>query len=170
MTQEWQDFKPRRRPIGEVARLLEPDQLAEFSNGADLLILPDRIGVDDGGLGWVAFVPIAQELRVELEANLRVRMVRPDSMSIRVYEEHNATVVLPIVLPVAGAAAAAITNALISAWIRRRFGGAPKQTVRYRRASANAVTGKIEIIEVEGPAEAAERLVQLGQDESLPPD
>jgi hypothetical protein len=164
------EFKPRRSSVGDVVRLLTPDQLAEYSVGADLLILPDRIGADDDGNEWVAFVPLTQDLRVELQAKVRVRLARPSAMSSRYYEEHDTTVVLPIILPVAGAAAAAIVKALIAAWIKKRFGHAPIQTVRYRRARANAVTGKIEIIEVEGPADAAERLVQLGEDESLSQD
>jgi hypothetical protein len=157
-------------PIGEVVRLLTPERLAELSEDVDLLILPDRIGADENGREWVAFVPIAQELRIELEPKVCVRMARPQSMSARVYEEHDATVLLPIILPIAGGAAVAVAKALIAAWIKKRFGGPPKQTVRYRHASVNAVTGTIEIIEVEGPADAAERLVELGEDESLPQD
>lgn len=170
MSELRQEFKPRRSPIGGVARLLTPDRLAEFSVGADFLILPDRIGTDDDGSDWVAFVPLAHELRLELEPKVRVRMTRPGSMSARVYEEHDATVVLPIIFPVATGVAGAIAKQLIVAWIKRRFGGAPKQTVRYRHATLDAVKGTMEIIEVEGPADAAERLVQLGEDESLPQD
>lgn len=168
VTQSRQDFIPKRRVIGEFRRLLGPEQLAEFSKGADILILPDRIGAEDGGPEWVAFVAVAQELRVELEGRVHVYMARPKAASLRVYEEHDATVVLPILLPIASAAAAAIAREVIAEWIKRRFGGSPKQTVRYRRASANAVTGEIEVIEVEGPADAAERLIQVAEDESLP--
>lgn len=151
-------------PIGEYVTFAEVQAAA---GQADLAILPDRVGADEKGR-WVAFVSTAQELRVALAGAGSVVIARPEGARATEYSQHDAAILLPVLLEVGRAGVGLLDQALI-AWVKSKFAKHPEQTVIFRWAKHEPDSDGFEIIDAEGAASDIAELIRAARGESVPP-
>lgn len=132
--------------------------LREPGADAALWLLPDTVEVE-GDFVVAAFSETAQPLRVELEAKgISIKLATPPDARLAAYREHDATVILPIILAVPGAISGILQ---IADWIEARFRKAdsPAPPVRYRQAEFRP-DGTLDIREIEGAPDSVAALVR----------
>jgi hypothetical protein len=124
--------------------------------GAETLVLfPDTVSLVQGEL-VAGFRGGSQELRVHAKrAGLDVELVVPEGAKPGQYSEHDADWVLPLILSVSTGVVSSLIATRVQAWIDQSSerGWSRMPTVRVREVIVDDETSKVEVREVEGPAD-----------------
>lgn len=119
------------------------------------MLFPDTVSPVQGEL-VAGFRAGSQELRVHAKrAGLDVELVIPEGAKPGQYSEHNADWVLPLILSVPAGVVSSLIATRVQAWIDQstKRGWSRMPTVRFREVIVEDETLKVEVREVEGPAD-----------------
>lgn len=149
---------------------LDPAQI----DPASILIFPDRVSESQGAT-YAGFRADAQALRLFLtNAGVRTDLATPAGAKRAVYEEHNATWVLPTLVAVVGSGVFSIATPFVVDWIRSRFASISEKDrsqmrLRYREAELNLETGQLHMCEIEGDPEAVAAAIEARHNDGALP-